>query len=74
MPCGPTADLLGELVVGWGELPVAQGLSGKGWLLLLTGGPAGTWSLVRVHPDGEACVIDAGEALGLARMTPEQEG
>ena len=49
------------LASGYGEKPVAGGLSTAGDLIQIFATADGeTWTLVRVRPDGTSCVIGAG--------------
>ena len=65
--CGDAAAIADHLVTRYHEAPLFEGLDGGGnTVTLLFANPAtGTWTLLRVHPDGTACMIAAGEAAAL---------
>ena len=56
--CLPLADM-GALLRTFQEQPVMRGMSGdlpvEWWI-----GPAGTWTVLVIRPDGQACIVAAG--------------
>ena len=61
--CGMRAALAAQLATEWAERPAALGLGDDGAAVeLLLSANGATWSLLRVWPDGSACLIGAGES------------
>jgi hypothetical protein len=62
-PCGPRADVVGELEQRYREAPVAVGLAGNGTLVEVLASPDGaTWTILQTAPSGLACLVAAGES------------
>ncbi len=63
LECSEHKTVLGQFASTYKEAPVAGGLTRDGRLLqVLSSGDTGTWTIVLSKPDGETCVIMAGEA------------
>ncbi len=61
--CSEHKTVLGQFASTYKEAPVAGGLTRDGHLLqVLSSGDTGTWTIVLSKPDGETCVVMAGEA------------
>lgn len=62
MPCGDRAELARQLGAAYAEAPVSLGLQNSGDLLeVFASSRTGSWTIVSTAPDGEACVVAAGE-------------
>ena len=73
--CGERADVAMALADKFNEAPVAAGLSQLGEMIEVFSSIDGTtWTLVVTKPDGERCLVAAGEAwLSLIRKTSGPE-
>ena len=61
-PCNQRDDVLGHLAQKYQELPVAVGVTNRGALVeVLSTGDGKTWTIIISSPDGEACMVAAGE-------------
>ncbi len=62
VPCKQRNDVLGHLAQKYQELPVAVGVTNRGGLVeVLSTGDGKTWTIIISSPDGEACMVAAGE-------------
>ncbi len=61
--CGPRADILRKLERAYGEVTVARGLTLDGLMMQMLAGPRGNWTVVITFPDGQSCLVMAGEAF-----------
>jgi len=62
VPCYQRDDVLGHLAQKYRELPVAVGVTNRGSLVeVLSTGDGKTWTIIISSPDGEACMVAAGE-------------
>ncbi len=60
--CSPRTDVLGHLAKKYGEAPVAIGVTNKGDLIeVLTTGDGNTWTIIVSMPNGQSCMVAAGE-------------
>jgi hypothetical protein len=60
--CDDHAEIARQLRVKYQEAPVSLGLQSNGYLLeVFSSRKTGTWTIVSVAPNGEACVVAAGE-------------
>ncbi len=60
--CSPRSDVIGHLAKKYGEAPVAIGVTNKGGLVeVLTSGDGDTWTIIVSMPNGNACMVAAGE-------------
>ena len=60
--CNQRDDVLGHLAQKYQELPVAVGVTDRGGLVeVLSTGDGKTWTIIISSPDGEACMVAAGE-------------
>ncbi len=71
--CLPQADLYATLSAEYNEAPQMQGLSGDGMLMQVWAGETGTWSLLIVTPEGQACVMATGLDFMDARERPKPD-
>lgn len=69
--CLPQADLYATLSAEYNEAPQMQGLSGDGKLMQLWASEAGTWTLIVITPQGQACVVGVGGDFMDARQRPK---
>ncbi len=61
-PCNQRDDVLGHLAQKYQELPVAVGVTNRGGLVeVLSTGDGKTWTIIISSPDGQACMVAAGE-------------
>ncbi len=62
VPCNQRDDVLGHLAQKYQELPVAVGVINRGGLVeVLSTGDGKTWTIIISSPDGQACMVAAGE-------------
>lgn len=74
-PCSPRAATEADLAARHGERPVGQGLSTNGYVLRLMVNPeTGSWTALGLTPNGQACLLDAGESWGDAPAPPAGGG
>jgi hypothetical protein len=59
--CGPRNQLVKLLSDRYKEDPVGIGLAQPGQVLEIFASQTGTWSMVMTMPDGQACLIAAGD-------------
>jgi hypothetical protein len=64
-PCRPVEDGLAHLAKQFGETVVFKGTSEQGVQLLITASPAGTYSVLMLMPDGNACMVDSGQGVAV---------
>jgi hypothetical protein len=63
MACHDRAEIARQLGATYEEAPVSLGVQTNGNLLEVFASPrTGTWTIVSTAPDGEACVVAAGES------------
>ena len=62
VPCNQRNDVLGHLAQKYQDLPVAIGVTNRGGLVeVLSTGDGKPWTLIISSPDGQACMVAAGE-------------
>ncbi len=62
IPCNKRDDVLGHLAKKYQEVPVAIGVTNRGGLVeVLSTGDGETWTIIISSPDGQACMVAAGE-------------
>lgn len=61
VPCGKRQVIVDELDRGYGEKPVAIGLSGDGLVIEIFASDSGTFTILVTRPGGPSCVVAAGE-------------
>lgn len=62
-PCLPLAEFLRILSEEYGETPERRGYVSPALAVMVTANrEAGTWTILRVTPDGTACGVFAGQA------------
>lgn len=72
--CSEHKTVLGQFASTYKEAPVAGGLTRDGHLLqVLSSGDIGTWTIVLSKPDGETCVVMAGEAWHRIKRKPSPQ-
>ena len=60
--CSDREQILGLLAKQYKEAPVAVGVTNTGELLeVLTSGDGQTWTIIYSTPDGQSCLVAAGE-------------
>ncbi len=60
--CSPRTEVVGHLAKKYGEAPVAIGVTNKGGLVeVLTTGDGNTWTIIVSMPNGQSCMVAAGE-------------
>ncbi len=64
--------MLGHLAQKYQEVPVAIGVTNRGGLVeVLTTGDGKTWTIIISTPDGQSCLVAAGEGW---RAVPKAAG
>ena len=75
VPCNQRDDVLGHLAAKYQEQPVAIGVTNRGGLVeVLSTDDGETWTIIISSPDGQACMVAAGEgwrALPQADDSPD---
>lgn len=67
--CASRADILDHLAYKYAEAPVAVGLANNGGVIeVLSSGHGETWTIIITMPDGESCMVAAGE--GWDQLSP----
>ncbi len=62
VPCNQRDNVLGHLAEKYKEVPIAIGVTNRGGLVeVLSTGDGNTWTIIISSPDGEACMVAAGE-------------
>ncbi len=60
--CTKRPDIVRHLANKFAEAPVAIGLAGSGGIIeVLTSEESGSWTIIVTMPDGNSCVIAAGQ-------------
>ncbi len=71
VPCNQRDSVLGHLAQKYQEVPVAIGVTNRGGLVeVLSTGDGKTWTIIISSPDGQACMVAAGE--GWRALTPAE--
>lgn len=71
-PCAEKGRVHERLSQVYGETLQSHGLSAGGYMLEIWGNTeTGSWSVVRVLPDGMACLVDLGQAFSDSVEQPE---
>ena len=68
--CAAVADALAGLASTYGEAPRITALMTGGNMLIITAAPSGGWTALEVKPDGQACIVAAGEAFAAQEAEP----
>jgi hypothetical protein len=62
MPCGSRDAIVERLGSKYGEQRVATGLSGSATMMeVFANEETGSWTILITHPDGQSCLVSAGE-------------
>ena len=70
--CNQRDNVLGHLARKYQEVPVAIGVTNRGGLVeVLTTGDGKTWTIIISTPDGQSCLVAAGEGW---RSVPKAAG
>ncbi len=70
--CNPRDNVLGHLARKYQEVPVAIGVTNRGGLVeVLSTGDGKTWTIIISTPDGQSCLVAAGEGW---RSVPKAAG
>ena len=62
MVCGKRSDMVAGLEKNYSEAPVSIGLASNGSVIEIFASPKQTWTIVMTRPDGQSCVLMAGES------------
>ncbi len=66
--CNQRDNVLGHLAQKYQEVPIALGVTNRGGLVeVLSTGDGKTWTIIISTPDGQSCMVAAGEGW---RMIP----
>ncbi len=70
--CNQRDNVLGHLAQKYQEVPVAIGVTNRGGLVeVLSTGDGKTWTIIISTPDGQSCLVAAGEGW---RAVPKAAG
>lgn len=69
--CGVRDRLVEQLRNQYQEVPQARGLTTGGDLIEVFASPQGTWTILLTYPNGQSCLVAAGEAW--ERLTPPEK-
>jgi hypothetical protein len=72
--CVPYEKVKQELVGKYQETQRFVGLDKSQHMMTVFASPKGTWTLMRVSPYGEACVVAVGEAFQLIPQAEKSKG
>ena len=73
-PCGSREQGVTDLANRFGERQVAIGLSQRGAIFEVWANvETGTFTVLHSTPDGQACMVDAGEGFSLVEPQPPGE-
>ena len=61
LACGERGDVVASLQNKFSETPVSIGLASNGTVIEVFASPQQTWTIVMTKPDGESCVLMAGD-------------
>ena len=61
LACGDRGTVVASLHKKFSETPVSIGLASNGTVIEVFASPQGTWTIVMTKPDGESCVLMAGD-------------
>ena len=59
--CGDHDEIVAALAVGYEESRIGIGLSNAGGMIEVYTSPRGTWTMLLTTPDGQTCMIGAGD-------------
>lgn len=68
MLCGERQQIVDELKKTWQEDRTAIGLSNNGGVLEVYSSEEGTWTLLLTMPEGQTCMIGAGEHFEITEI------
>jgi len=68
MLCGERDKIINELKDTWKEDRTAIGLSNNGGVLEVYASERGTWTLLLTMPEGQTCMIGAGEHFEIEQI------
>ena len=70
--CAPFSRLIPGLRAKFREAPFLRGVTDKGTMVILTLNPAtGTWTVIEVMPDMQACIRSSGNAMEPIPFVPD---
>ncbi len=71
--CNPRNQVLDQLADRYKEAPVAAGVTNQGALVeVLATGDGKTWTIIVTTPQGQSCIVAAGE--GWRQVAPKRDG
>lgn len=74
MSCSQHSKIIGQFASAYQEVPVAGGLTEDGRLVeVLSSGDGKTWTIVISKPNGETCVMMAGEGWRKMKVVDENQ-
>ena len=74
-PCDFRGRIIDFLAEKYQESPVAIGLANTGGLVeILATDDGATWTIIVTRPDGQACMVIAGEGWRMVPDKPQAEG
>ena len=75
IPCNQRNNVLGHLAQKYQELPIAVGVTNRGGLIeVLSTGDGNTWTIILSSPDGQSCMIAAGESWRALPQADTRDG
>ena len=75
LACLPIDDTLAHLAERWQEAPVFTGAFGGGAWIVTAAPDGGSYTILRLAPDGMTCIVGAGEGWAAAPLTqPGKDG
>ena len=73
MSCSQHSKVVGQFANSYQEIPVAGGLTEDGRLIeVLSTGDGKTWTIIISKPDGESCVMMAGEGWKKLKLSDDK--
>lgn len=61
--CGKYTEIRAALYEAYKEVPRVVGIDGRGAMIQILAAKSGSWTLLKVTPQGIACYVAGGEAL-----------
>ena len=75
MGCNQHSKVVGQFAASYQEVPIAGGLTEDGRLVeVLSSGEGKTWTIIISKPNGESCVMMAGEGWKKIKISDDKLG
>lgn len=61
LPCGERDKIVAEITTKYKEMPRAMAITGGNSFMEIYVSPSGTWTTMITAPNGQTCIVGAGE-------------